>query len=96
MRNYTLRNVPTAWRYFVMVFFKNKTVKDLSHAGTGKTVIAAFDYRNFRKKHPGELCRLFIFLITDIYLATWDRMKIFITESNDFLNPACRIVHKGQ
>ena len=30
----------------------------MTHAGTGKTVIAAFDYRNFRKKHPGEACRL--------------------------------------
>ena len=30
----------------------------MTDAGTGKTVIAAFDYRNFRKKHPGEACRL--------------------------------------
>lgn len=30
----------------------------MTHAGTGKTAIAAFDYRNFRKKHPGEACRL--------------------------------------
>ena len=30
----------------------------MTHAGTGKTVIAAFDYRNFRKKHPGEASRL--------------------------------------
>ena len=39
-------------------FIKYKPVNNLTHAGTGKTVIAAFDYRNFRKKHQGEACRL--------------------------------------
>ena len=41
-----------------MYFIKYNSVNNLTHAGTGKTVIAAFDYRNFRKKHPGEACRL--------------------------------------
>jgi len=35
-------------------FIKYKPVNNLTHAGTGKKVIAAFDYRNFRKKHPGD------------------------------------------
>jgi superfamily II DNA or RNA helicase len=30
----------------------------LTHAGAGKTVIAIFDHRNSRKKHPGVACRL--------------------------------------
>ena len=42
----------------MLYFIKYKPVNNLTHAGTGKTVIAAFDYRNFRKKHPGEACRL--------------------------------------
>ena len=41
-----------------MYFIKYNSVNHLTHAGTGKTVIAAFDYRNFQKKHPGEACRL--------------------------------------
>jgi len=41
-----------------LYFIKYKSAGGLTHAGTGKTVIAAFDYRNFRKKHPGEACRL--------------------------------------
>lgn len=35
--------------------YKNLVV---AATGTGKTVIAAFDYRIFQKKHPGEACRL--------------------------------------
>ena len=42
----------------MLYFIKYKPVNNLTHAGTGKTVIATFDYRNFRKKHPGEACRL--------------------------------------
>ena len=29
--------------------------------GTGKTVIAAFDYLSFRRSHPGDTCRLLFF-----------------------------------
>ena len=32
-----------------MYFIKYNSAGGLTHAGTGKTVIAAFDYRNFRK-----------------------------------------------
>jgi len=32
-----------------LYFIKYNPVNNLTHAGTGKTVIAAFDYRNFRK-----------------------------------------------
>ena len=41
-----------------LYFIKYNSAGGLTHAGTGKTVIAAFDYRNFRKKHLGEACRL--------------------------------------
>ena len=41
-----------------MHFIKYKHVNNLTHAGTGKTAIAVFDYRNFRKKYPGEAYRL--------------------------------------
>ena len=42
----------------MLYFIKYKPVNNLTHAGTGKTVIVAFDYRNFRKKHTREACRL--------------------------------------
>lgn len=61
-------------------FAKYKTVIALTHAGTGKTVIAAFDYRNFRKKHPGEACRL-------LFVAHWEEI---ITQSRDTFQSVLR------
>ena len=37
-----------------MYYSKYKATGNLTHAGTDKTVIAAFDYRKFRKKQPQE------------------------------------------
>ena len=57
----------------MLYFIKYKPVNNLTHAGTGKTVIAAFDYRNFRKKHPGEACRLlFVAHREEILTQSWD------------------------
>lgn len=43
----------------VLIYYENcLTINNLSYAGTGKTIIVAFDYRNFRKKHSGEACQL--------------------------------------
>jgi len=48
----------------------------LTHAGTGKTVVAAFDYRNFRKKHQGEACRLlFVAHREEILTQSWDTLQ---------------------
>ena len=41
-----------------MRFIKYKSVNNLTYASTSMMVIAAVDYRDFRKKHPGEACRL--------------------------------------
>ena len=69
-----------------MYFIKYKPAGGLTHAGTGKTVIAAFDYRNFRKKHPGEACRL-------LFVAHREEI---LTQSRDTFQDVLRDLNFGE
>ena len=48
----------------------------MTRAGTGKTVIAAFDYKNFRKKHLGEACRRFFVAHREEILTTGIKLTL--------------------